>query len=221
MVRAIPQPRPTQADGRRRMGIGNGAPRTATSLPAPVVGSSVGFLPHGAGCLRRLERVRHCPRRRRQASGVGGRAGSDRSRVGHRGGAGDDASGDDHASSRGTEALVWQRSCDRSGLSPLGRSNAPGAAGRRPFDGQPPPAISATALSPARTTDAVSSPEASRPQTAYRIRGYARYMDPVRVRAWVGTVIFLLLAPGVVAGLIPGLITGWRNPRTDGWLQCG
>src|SRR3954471_3749778 len=40
-------------------------------------------------------------------------------------------------------------------------------------------------------------------------------MDRVRVRAWVGTVVFLLLAPGVVAGLIPGLITGWRNPRTD------
>ena len=29
-------------------------------------------------------------------------------------------------------------------------------------------------------------------------------------RAWIGTIVFLLLAPGVVAGLIPWLITGWR-----------
>lgn len=35
-------------------------------------------------------------------------------------------------------------------------------------------------------------------------------MDRVRVRAWVGTVVFLVLTPGVVAGLVPGLITGWR-----------
>jgi protein-S-isoprenylcysteine O-methyltransferase Ste14 len=39
----------------------------------------------------------------------------------------------------------------------------------------------------------------------------------VRVRAWVGTVGFLVLAPGVVAGLVPGLITGWRVPWTGGW----
>jgi protein-S-isoprenylcysteine O-methyltransferase Ste14 len=42
-------------------------------------------------------------------------------------------------------------------------------------------------------------------------------MDRVRVRAWVGTTVFLVLTPGVVAGLIPGLITGWRVPRTGGW----
>jgi protein-S-isoprenylcysteine O-methyltransferase Ste14 len=30
------------------------------------------------------------------------------------------------------------------------------------------------------------------------------------VRAWIGTTIFLLLAPGIVAGLIPWLISGWR-----------
>ncbi|MBT2586788.1 isoprenylcysteine carboxylmethyltransferase family protein [Arthrobacter sp. ISL-95] len=29
-------------------------------------------------------------------------------------------------------------------------------------------------------------------------------------RAWVGTVLFLFLAPGVVAGFIPWLISGWR-----------
>ena len=39
----------------------------------------------------------------------------------------------------------------------------------------------------------------------------------MRVRAWVGTVVFLVLTPGVVAGLIPGLITGWRIPWADGW----
>jgi protein-S-isoprenylcysteine O-methyltransferase Ste14 len=29
-------------------------------------------------------------------------------------------------------------------------------------------------------------------------------------RAWIGTIVFLVLAPGVVAGLIPWLISGWR-----------
>jgi protein-S-isoprenylcysteine O-methyltransferase Ste14 len=42
-------------------------------------------------------------------------------------------------------------------------------------------------------------------------------MDGVRVRAWVGTVVFLVLTPGVVAGLIPGWITGWQIPWADGW----
>ena len=40
-------------------------------------------------------------------------------------------------------------------------------------------------------------------------------MDRVRVRAWVGTIVFLVVTPGVVAGLIPGLITGWRIPWTS------
>jgi protein-S-isoprenylcysteine O-methyltransferase Ste14 len=40
----------------------------------------------------------------------------------------------------------------------------------------------------------------------------------VRVRAWVGTIVFLFLAPGVVAGLIPWLITGWRVPDWGGWI---
>jgi protein-S-isoprenylcysteine O-methyltransferase Ste14 len=42
-------------------------------------------------------------------------------------------------------------------------------------------------------------------------------MERVRVRAWVGTLVFLVIAPGVVAGLIPGWITGWRMPWTGGW----
>jgi protein-S-isoprenylcysteine O-methyltransferase Ste14 len=40
----------------------------------------------------------------------------------------------------------------------------------------------------------------------------------VRVRAWVGTIVFLFLAPGIVAGLIPLLITGWRMPDWGGWI---
>jgi protein-S-isoprenylcysteine O-methyltransferase Ste14 len=43
-------------------------------------------------------------------------------------------------------------------------------------------------------------------------------MDRVRVRAWVGTGVFLVVTPGVVAGLIPGVITGWRIPWTGGWV---
>ena len=41
----------------------------------------------------------------------------------------------------------------------------------------------------------------------------------MRVRAWVGTVVFLVLTPGVVAGLIPAVITGWRIPWTGGWVS--
>ncbi|GAA2000801.1 methyltransferase family protein [Microbacterium ulmi] len=43
-------------------------------------------------------------------------------------------------------------------------------------------------------------------------------MDRVRARAWAGTIVFLALAPGVVAGLVPWLITGWRIPWPDGWI---
>src|SRR3954452_5225353 len=49
--------------------------------------------------------------------------------------------------------------------------------------------------------------------------GYPPRMDSVRVRAWVGTVVFLVVIPGVVAGLIPALITGWRIPWTGGWAS--
>jgi len=37
------------------------------------------------------------------------------------------------------------------------------------------------------------------------------------VRAWIGTIVFLFLAPGIVAGVIPWLITGWRMPDWGGW----
>jgi protein-S-isoprenylcysteine O-methyltransferase Ste14 len=43
-------------------------------------------------------------------------------------------------------------------------------------------------------------------------------MNRVRVRAWVGTIVFLLLAPGIVAVLIPWLITGWRTSWPSGWI---
>jgi len=39
-----------------------------------------------------------------------------------------------------------------------------------------------------------------------------------RFRAWAGTLLFLLLAPGVVAGVIPWLITQWRIPEWGAWL---
>lgn len=35
-------------------------------------------------------------------------------------------------------------------------------------------------------------------------------------RAWIGTILFLLLAPGVVVGLVPWLISGWRWYNWDG-----
>jgi protein-S-isoprenylcysteine O-methyltransferase Ste14 len=44
-------------------------------------------------------------------------------------------------------------------------------------------------------------------------------MDSVRARAWIGTLGFLVLTPGVVAGLIPALITGWRSPWADAWAS--
>jgi protein-S-isoprenylcysteine O-methyltransferase Ste14 len=39
-------------------------------------------------------------------------------------------------------------------------------------------------------------------------------------RAWIGTLVFLFLAPGIVAGLVPWLITGWRLHDWGGasWL---
>jgi protein-S-isoprenylcysteine O-methyltransferase Ste14 len=39
-----------------------------------------------------------------------------------------------------------------------------------------------------------------------------------RFRAWAGTIVFLFVAPGVVAGLIPFAITGWRVPGWGGWI---
>jgi hypothetical protein len=40
-----------------------------------------------------------------------------------------------------------------------------------------------------------------------------------RFRAAAGTLLFLLVAPGVVAGLVPWLLTGWHATRGAVWLQ--
>jgi protein-S-isoprenylcysteine O-methyltransferase Ste14 len=41
-----------------------------------------------------------------------------------------------------------------------------------------------------------------------------------RLRAAAGTVLFLFLAPGVVAGLVPWLLTGWRSTGPPLWLEA-
>src|SRR6266540_501063 len=41
-----------------------------------------------------------------------------------------------------------------------------------------------------------------------------------RVRAAAGSVVFLAVAPGVVAGLVPWLLTGRRPAGAPAWLQA-
>jgi len=41
-----------------------------------------------------------------------------------------------------------------------------------------------------------------------------------RVRAAAGSLLFLALAPGVVAGLVPWLLTGWSSAGAPAWLQA-
>jgi len=41
-----------------------------------------------------------------------------------------------------------------------------------------------------------------------------------RLRAAAGTALFLVVAPGVVAGLVPWLLTGWRSSDPPTWLQA-
>jgi protein-S-isoprenylcysteine O-methyltransferase Ste14 len=41
-----------------------------------------------------------------------------------------------------------------------------------------------------------------------------------RLRAAAGTALFLVLAPGLVAGLVPWLLTGWRTSGAPVWLQA-
>lgn len=40
-----------------------------------------------------------------------------------------------------------------------------------------------------------------------------------RFRAAAGTALFLAVAPGVVGGLVPWLLTGWREAAAPRWLQ--
>ncbi len=41
-----------------------------------------------------------------------------------------------------------------------------------------------------------------------------------RGRAAAGTILFLAVAPGIVAGLVPWLLTGWRSSDPPSWLQA-
>ena len=41
-----------------------------------------------------------------------------------------------------------------------------------------------------------------------------------RLRAGAGTAVFLVLAPGVVAGLVPWVLTGWRSAGPPLWLEA-
>jgi protein-S-isoprenylcysteine O-methyltransferase Ste14 len=40
-----------------------------------------------------------------------------------------------------------------------------------------------------------------------------------RLRAAAGSLLFLVLAPGVVAGLVPWLLTGWQSAGAPVWLR--
>src|SRR3954467_12204606 len=41
-----------------------------------------------------------------------------------------------------------------------------------------------------------------------------------RVRAAAGSVLFLAVAPGVIAGFVPWLLTEWRPAGAPAWLQA-
>jgi protein-S-isoprenylcysteine O-methyltransferase Ste14 len=40
-----------------------------------------------------------------------------------------------------------------------------------------------------------------------------------RLRATAGTLVFLAVAPGIVGGLVPWLLTGWRSAGSPTWLR--
>jgi protein-S-isoprenylcysteine O-methyltransferase Ste14 len=40
-----------------------------------------------------------------------------------------------------------------------------------------------------------------------------------RLRAAAGSALFLVAAPGVVAGVVPWLLTGWRSSGPPAWLE--
>lgn len=42
----------------------------------------------------------------------------------------------------------------------------------------------------------------------------------VQLKAAAGTTLFLALAPGIVAGLVPRLLTGWRAHDAPTWLRA-
>jgi len=40
-----------------------------------------------------------------------------------------------------------------------------------------------------------------------------------RLRAAAGTLVFLAVAPGIVGGVVPWLLTGWRSAGSPTWLR--
>ncbi len=40
-----------------------------------------------------------------------------------------------------------------------------------------------------------------------------------RLRAAAGTLVFLAVAPGIIGGLAPWLLTGWRSAGSPTWLR--
>lgn len=63
-----------------------------------------------------------------------------------------------------------------------------------------------------REWDLCACPKRYAPCRGRRNRANLTHMTQAAspARAWIGTIVFLFLAPGVVAGLIPWLISGWR-----------
>jgi hypothetical protein len=59
------------------------------------------------------------------------------------------------------------------------------------------------------------SPSEREPEIARAPGAHAR-----RLRAASGTILFLGLAPGVVAGLVPWSLTGWRATGAPSWLSA-
>jgi protein-S-isoprenylcysteine O-methyltransferase Ste14 len=60
--------------------------------------------------------------------------------------------------------------------------------------------------------DVVVACRAKESGSAFLIRGCVAYARPVqRLKAALGSAVFLLVAPGVMAGVIPWLITGWDS----------
>src|SRR5919201_6926862 len=47
-----------------------------------------------------------------------------------------------------------------------------------------------------------------------------RMRDVKRLRAAAGSLLFLAVAPGVVAGLVPWLLTRWHSAGAPAWLQA-
>jgi protein-S-isoprenylcysteine O-methyltransferase Ste14 len=57
-------------------------------------------------------------------------------------------------------------------------------------------------------------------ETAFLIRGSVAYARVVqRLKAALGSAVFLLLAPGVMAGVVPWLLTGWDSTNPPALVE--